>query len=123
MPSSYQANEDAAVKGTDEPSPLAPVLGTNFESVDDSNQLDGFLHRPPDCAMAVGANHIMAAANSLYVIYNKNGAWGSNGRREQCVAYFMPDDVEVAVFVNSPIGPNSASLRGLVKDLYVNALN
>jgi CubicO group peptidase (beta-lactamase class C family) len=56
-------------------------------------------------------------------LYNKNGAWKSNGRREQCVAYFMPDNIEVVVFVNSPIGTQDFSLRGLVKDLYLNSLN
>ena len=55
-------------------------------------------------------------------IYNKNGSWSSNGRREQCVAFFMPDNIEMVVFVNSPIGEENFSLRGLVKDLYINSL-
>jgi CubicO group peptidase (beta-lactamase class C family) len=56
-------------------------------------------------------------------IYNKNGAWGTgDGKTEQCVAYFMPDDVEIVVFVNSKIGAQDFSLRGLVKDVYINSL-
>jgi CubicO group peptidase (beta-lactamase class C family) len=52
-------------------------------------------------------------------IYNKNGSWGTgDGKTEQSVAYFMPGGVEVAVFVNSKIGSQAFSLRGLVEDAY-----
>lgn len=57
-------------------------------------------------------------------IYNKNGSWGTgDGRTEQCVAYFLPNDMELVVFVNSPIGQSNFSLRGIVKDTFVNALS
>jgi CubicO group peptidase (beta-lactamase class C family) len=57
-------------------------------------------------------------------IYNKNGAWGTgDGKTEQCVAYFLPNGMEVTVFVNSPIGASGFSLRGLVKDAFVNSLS
>lgn len=55
-------------------------------------------------------------------LYNKNGSWNNSGKKEQSVAYFLPEGMEVAVFVNSPIGKNEASLRGLVKDSYVASL-
>jgi len=56
-------------------------------------------------------------------IYNKNGAWGTgDGRTEQCVAYFLPNGMELALFVNSPIGKDGFSLRGIVKDAYVASL-
>ncbi|MCA1616829.1 MAG: serine hydrolase [Acidobacteria bacterium] len=55
-------------------------------------------------------------------MYWRKGSWGNNGRHEQCVAFFMPDGVEVAVFVNSRISPSSYSLRKLVGDVYVNSL-
>jgi CubicO group peptidase (beta-lactamase class C family) len=56
-------------------------------------------------------------------LYNKNGAWGTgDGRTEQCVAYFLPQGMELAAFVNSPIGASNFSLRGIVKDSYVNSL-
>jgi CubicO group peptidase (beta-lactamase class C family) len=57
-------------------------------------------------------------------LYNKNGAWGTgDGRTEQCVAYFLPQGMELAVFVNSPIGTNPLSLRETVKNAYVNSLS
>jgi CubicO group peptidase (beta-lactamase class C family) len=57
-------------------------------------------------------------------IYNKNGSWGTgDGKTEQCVAYFFPNDMELVVFVNSPIGQSKFSLRGIVKDTFVNALS
>jgi CubicO group peptidase (beta-lactamase class C family) len=56
-------------------------------------------------------------------IYNKNGAWGTgDGRREQCVAYFLPNQMELVLFVNSPIGKEGFSLRGIVKDAYLGSL-
>jgi len=56
-------------------------------------------------------------------IYNKNGAWGTgDGRREQCVAYFLPNQMELVLFVNSPISTENFSLRGIVKDAYVSSL-
>ncbi len=56
-------------------------------------------------------------------LYNKNGSWkDGNGKREQSVAYFLPENMEVAVFVNSPISTKDSSLRGLVKDAYVASL-
>lgn len=59
-------------------------------------------------------------------LYNKNGRWqtGSTASAdtEQCVAYFLPQNMEVVVFVNSWIGPEQASLRGTVKDAYLASL-
>jgi CubicO group peptidase (beta-lactamase class C family) len=55
-------------------------------------------------------------------IYNKNGRWVGSGT-EQSVAYFFPDGMEFVAFVNSPIGLEGFSLRGVVKDAYLNALN
>ncbi len=56
-------------------------------------------------------------------IYNKNGGWGNNGRAEQSVIYFLPDDMEVAVLVNSKINNGSGtSLRGRVKEAYLSSL-
>lgn len=55
-------------------------------------------------------------------IYNKNGGWHNNGRTEQSVVYFMPNGIEVGVFVNSPLGPQGFSLRNAVKDSYLGAI-
>ncbi len=53
-------------------------------------------------------------------LYDKNGRWrDGNQRTEQSVAVFLPDGMDIVVFTNSPIGPNAASLRNLVRDLYI----
>lgn len=56
-------------------------------------------------------------------VYNKNGSWGKNSRTEQCVAFFLPQEMELVVFVNSPIGDSSFSLRGIVYDAFINSLS
>jgi Cohesin domain len=103
MAPTHQHQQDPAqAKGSTliEP-PLAPNLLGNFESIDNGDQLDGFLHRPPDCAMAAGQNHVIAAVNSIFVIYNKTGSiafqssltsWFSN----VCVSQCSPFDPRVA---------------------------
>lgn len=55
-------------------------------------------------------------------LYNKNGRWHNGDRTEQSVAFFLPNNMEVVVFVNSPIGTNAASLRGTVKDAFIASL-
>ncbi len=55
-------------------------------------------------------------------IFHKNGGWGDGTRREQCVVFFLPDNMELAVFVNSPITSNNTFLRGLVLGVYENNL-
>lgn len=55
-------------------------------------------------------------------LYNKNGAWGpGDGRLEQSVAFFMPQDMELCLFVNSEIitGGKKMSLRQTVTDTYL----
>lgn len=56
-------------------------------------------------------------------IYNKNGRWQTgdtpSSDTEQCVAYYLPEDMEVVTFVNSWIGAEQASLRGTIKDAYI----
>ena len=52
-------------------------------------------------------------------VYAKNGDWISGANQwEQCAAYFLPEDMELVVFVNSPIGTDSKWLEGLVEGLY-----
>lgn len=71
---------------------------------------------------AFGIDQIIATPTGK--LYNKNGAWGTDdGRTEQCVAYFSPQGMELALLVNSPIGTNGFSLRDIVKDAYVNPLS
>ena len=56
-------------------------------------------------------------------LYNKNGAWGNNSRTEQCVAYFWPQEMELVVFVNSPIADSNFSLRNIVSQAFINSLS
>lgn len=56
-------------------------------------------------------------------MYNKNGRWqtgsSASADTEQSVVYFMPDNIEVAVLVNSWIGSEQASLRGTITNAYL----
>jgi CubicO group peptidase (beta-lactamase class C family) len=53
--------------------------------------------------------------------YDKNGRWTTSEGTEQCVAVFLPNNMEVVVFVNSPIG-SGMSLRGVVYDAFISSL-
>ncbi|BCM88981.1 hypothetical protein IAD21_00823 [Abditibacteriota bacterium] len=53
-------------------------------------------------------------------LYNKNGGWGDGiGRTEQCVSYFMPNNTEVAIFVNSPVSAQNTFLRTLINNAFL----
>lgn len=58
--------------------------------------------------------------------YYKGGLWTDNinipaiARTEQCFVFLMPDDMELAIFVNSEIGNTGQSLSGLVRGVYEN---
>jgi CubicO group peptidase (beta-lactamase class C family) len=54
-------------------------------------------------------------------MYFKKGGWGGN-KTEQCVAYFLPDDMELVIFVNSKISVQGFSLHGLIRDIYLNSI-
>lgn len=54
--------------------------------------------------------------------YNKNGAWGNSEGTEQALAYFLPENMELAVFANSPIGVPPKGFRGTVNSLYLSHL-
>lgn len=55
----------------------------------------------------------------LGTYYAKNGGWADGaGRTEQCVAFFLPQDMECVVFVNSPIGAPAEFLMGRVAKHY-----
>ncbi|MGA9996322.1 MAG: NF038122 family metalloprotease [Pyrinomonadaceae bacterium] len=75
----YSAKEDDAVAKTNQknlpvnPEPLAPNPIQSFTGVNDLDQLDGFLHTPPDTNMAAGPNHVMTVVNTLFAIYSKSG--------------------------------------------------
>jgi CubicO group peptidase (beta-lactamase class C family) len=51
-------------------------------------------------------------------VYDKNGRWRNNGNTEQSIIMFLPEDMELAVFVNSPIDGGNVSVRGAVRSAY-----
>jgi CubicO group peptidase (beta-lactamase class C family) len=56
-------------------------------------------------------------------LYNKNGFWLDGlTRTEQTLAYFLPDDMELVVFANSPVGPQNTFFRDLVTQIYLDNL-
>jgi len=52
--------------------------------------------------------------------YFKPGYWGAGMQSEQALLMILPEQIEVAIFVSSMIGPNDASLQGLGQTIYLN---
>lgn len=56
-------------------------------------------------------------------LYNKNGRWtDGSGRTEQSLAYFLPENMELVVLANSPIGNPAQFFRSIVTQTYVDNL-
>jgi CubicO group peptidase (beta-lactamase class C family) len=56
----------------------------------------------------------------LGTLYNKNGRWGNAaGKQEQSLAYFLPQDMELVVLTNSPVGSPAKFFREVVTNLYL----
>jgi CubicO group peptidase (beta-lactamase class C family) len=56
----------------------------------------------------------------LGTLYNKNGLWQSaSSQTEQSLAYFLPRDMELVVFANSPIGKSGQFFRDVVTNIYL----
>jgi CubicO group peptidase (beta-lactamase class C family) len=57
------------------------------------------------------------------MLYNKNGLWqngsGPLARVEQSLAYFLPEDMELVVLANSPVGIPAKFFRSVVSDIYL----
>jgi len=59
-------------------------------------------------------------STSLGTLYNKNGLWQSGaGQTEQSLVYFLPQDMELVVLANSPIGNPDKFFRDLVTEVYL----
>lgn len=62
-------------------------------------------------------------ATDAGTLYNKNGLWqdgsGILGRVEQSLAYFLPEDMELVVLVNSPVGAPRQFFRTVVTNVYL----
>lgn len=69
---------------------------------------------------AIGLNN--AGDTPAGKMYYKKGRWTNSGRTEQCVAYFLPENMEMMVVVNSKIFLQGFSLHKLVRDIYNNSL-
>jgi CubicO group peptidase (beta-lactamase class C family) len=63
---------------------------------------------------------VVAMNTAAGPLYNKNGAWGDSvGHEEQALAYFLPENMELVVLTNSPVGLQNTFFRDLVTNLYV----
>ena len=51
----------------------APALGVNFDSIDINDCCGGGANVPPDPELAAGPNHLIAAVNVSFEIYDKSG--------------------------------------------------
>lgn len=67
LPASAAVQAPSAADG---PAPNAPTIGVNFQAID-YTQSGGSV--PPDPELAAGPNHLIAAVNSVFSIYNKSG--------------------------------------------------
>jgi hypothetical protein len=58
----------------------------------------------------------------LGFVYWKNGRWSNGNAAEQGVLFYLPEEMELVVLVNSPIGPNEpdVDLGSLVYNAYSN---
>jgi CubicO group peptidase (beta-lactamase class C family) len=90
--------------------------------LDNGFGVDPFVIPPPDVPIPPG---LLTPAGELYC---KNGRWYDttpNGREEQSLAYFLPDDIELVVLANSPVasldGPEQF-FRDVVTQVYLNNL-
>jgi len=90
--------------------------------LDNGFGVDPFSIPPPDVPIPPG---LMTLAGELYC---KNGRWYDttpNGREEQSLAYFLPDDMELVVLANSPVaipGGTEQFFRDIVTQLYLDNL-
>jgi CubicO group peptidase (beta-lactamase class C family) len=56
-------------------------------------------------------------------LYNKNGRWTLNkAQTEQALAYFLPEDMELAVYANSQIAQPPKFFRDVVTNIYLGHL-
>ena len=59
------------------------------------------------------------------LVYHKNGSWREQAdcpvgqRQEQSLLLVMPGNMEMALLVNSPVGPSCTFLRGIVQQIYM----
>jgi CubicO group peptidase (beta-lactamase class C family) len=106
--------------------------GAGFRmSINDLLNVMGTFRRKGTIVPAAKANQAIEALLGLDQVidtaagklYNKNGRWqtgsSASADTEQSVVYFLPENMELAVFVNSWVGAEQASLRGTIKNAYI----
>ena len=64
----------------------------------------------------LGLDVIETTAAGTY--YHKNGAWGPPTIKVQSLIYLLPNNMELAVYVNSPVPPGDNFLRAIVTNIY-----
>lgn len=68
-------------------------------------------------------------STNLGTLYNKNGLWYKGppsqpaaDQTEQSLAYFLPRDMELVIFANSPIGSTGQFFRDVVTNIYLDSI-
>ena len=55
----------------------------------------------------------------LGTLYNKNGLWqDGSGQVEQSLAYFLPQNMELVLLTNSPVGNPAQFFRDKITNIY-----
>src|SRR5262249_667607 len=103
--------------------------GTSWHmSVDDLLNVMGCFRRQGTIMSSAAAQAMLDAgfgidlieSTNLGTLYNKNGLWQSgSSQTEQSLAYFLPRDMELVVFANSPIGSSGQFFRDVVTNIYL----
>jgi CubicO group peptidase (beta-lactamase class C family) len=88
--------------------------------LDNGFGVDPFINPQPGVPIPPG---LVTTAGEIYC---KNGRWyDGNGREEQSLAYFLPEDMELVILANSPVvvpGGSEQFFRDLVTQVYLNNL-
>jgi hypothetical protein len=97
-------------------------------SVDDLLDVMGCFRRQGTIMSSAAAQSMLDSSfgidliqsTSLGTLYNKNGLWESGASQtEQSLAYFLPSDMELVAFANSPIGSTGQFFRDVVTQIYI----
>ncbi len=129
----YSSKTD--LQGADSGDLATQLGGAGFRvSVNDILSVMGTFRRAGTIVSKAKAKQALDASLGIDVIeetpagkiYFKNGWWGWNQEGnfwhvEQAVAFYLPEDMELVMLVNSTIG-NDVSLADTVRNLYVNSL-
>ena len=79
--------------------------------------------RPPSAAQTMLDDELgidLIESTNLGTLYNKSGFWQSSASQtEQSQAYFLPRDMELVVFANSPISTPAKFFRDVVTNIYL----